>query len=73
MGGNWKTFKDYPHFEKKKASAPDNGTISTDWKVLSKCLKIKQAIFLFKSHLNDKAQVPLSPAPKIKLYPKIKT
>ncbi|GJN59778.1 M15 family metallopeptidase [Elizabethkingia anophelis] len=44
-GGNWKTFKDYPHFEKKSLRTR-YGTISTDWKVLSKMPKDKTGYIL---------------------------
>ncbi|MDA4743657.1 M15 family metallopeptidase, partial [Enterobacter hormaechei] len=44
-GGNWKTFKDYPHFEKKNLRTR-YGIISTDWKVLSKMPKDKTGYIL---------------------------
>lgn len=34
-GGNWKTFKDLPHFEKKELRTP-KGVIKTSWRALSK-------------------------------------
>ncbi|AQX06870.1 peptidoglycan L-alanyl-D-glutamate endopeptidase [Elizabethkingia meningoseptica] len=34
-GGSWKTFKDYPHFEKKRLKTR-YGLLSTNWKVLAK-------------------------------------
>lgn len=39
-GGNWKTFKDLPHFEKKIFKAK-NGTIKTNWRNLAKLSRNK--------------------------------
>lgn len=39
-GGNWKTFKDLPHFEKKKIPTK-KGLIKTSWRTLSKMTRDK--------------------------------
>ena len=51
-GGNWKTFKDYPHFE-RKASAPDMVQSPLTGRYFQKCLKTNRATSLFKLS-NDK-------------------
>jgi len=37
-GGNWKTFKDLPHFEKRRIKT-NKGTIKTTWQNLSKMIR----------------------------------
>lgn len=44
-GGNWKTFKDLPHFEKKKITT-SNGILKTSWRTLSKMLKDKNGYII---------------------------
>lgn len=44
-GGNWKTFKDLPHFEKKNLMTK-NGIIITNWKTLSKIPKDKSGYII---------------------------
>ncbi len=44
-GGNWKTFKDLPHFEKKNISF-SNGIVKTNWRTLSKMLKDKNGYII---------------------------
>lgn len=39
-GGNWKTLKDLPHFEKRHISTP-KGIIKTSWRILSKMARDK--------------------------------
>ena len=46
-GGNWKTFKDLPHFEKKSIKTKTS-EIKTSWRNLIKLPKIKQATLFFK-------------------------
>lgn len=45
-GGNWKTFKDLPHFEKKSFQAK-NGIIKTGWRDLAKLPKDKLGYIVF--------------------------
>lgn len=45
-GGNWKTFKDLPHFEKKNFPAK-KGTIKTSWRTLIKLKKDNEGYVLF--------------------------
>ena len=44
-GGNWKTFKDLPHFEKKNISS-SKGIVKTSWRTLSKMLKDKDGYII---------------------------
>lgn len=44
-GGNWKTFKDLPHFEKKNIPS-SNGIVKTSWRTLSKMLKDKNGYII---------------------------
>lgn len=45
-GGNWKTFKDLPHFEKKNISAK-KGLIKTSWKTFLKIARDKEGYLIF--------------------------
>lgn len=45
-GGNWKTFKDLPHFEKKNIRTK-KGMIKTAWRTLSRMPRDKQNYILF--------------------------
>lgn len=44
-GGNWKTFKDLPHFEKKNISS-SNIIVKTNWRMLSKMTKDKNGYII---------------------------
>ena len=44
-GGNWKTFKDLPHFEKKNI-VTQKGIIKTSWRTLSKMNKDKNGYII---------------------------
>ncbi|KPE51664.1 M15 family metallopeptidase [Chryseobacterium indologenes] len=45
-GGNWKTFKDLPHFEKKNIQT-QKGLVKTSWRTLSKMAKDQQQYVIF--------------------------
>jgi peptidoglycan L-alanyl-D-glutamate endopeptidase CwlK len=45
-GGNWKTFKDFPHFEKKSIKTK-NGEMKTSWRNLIKLPKDKAGYIIF--------------------------
>lgn len=45
-GGNWKTFKDLPHFEKKSIKTK-NGEMKTSWRNLIKLPKDKAGYIIF--------------------------
>lgn len=45
-GGNWKTFKDLPHFEKKNIKTK-NGELKTGWRTLIKLPKDKNGYIIF--------------------------
>lgn len=44
-GGNWKTFKDLPHFERKSITI-SNRIVKTSWRTLSKMLKDKNGYII---------------------------
>ena len=44
-GGNWKTFKDLPHFEKRNISS-SNGIIKISWRKLSTMMKDKNGYIM---------------------------
>ncbi|WP_294243791.1 M15 family metallopeptidase [uncultured Chryseobacterium sp.] len=44
-GGNWKTFKDLPHFEKKNLHTK-NGLIQTSWRTLQKMSRDKNGYLI---------------------------
>lgn len=44
-GGNWKTFKDLPHFEKKNLQTK-NGLVNTRWKTLAKLKRDKEGYII---------------------------
>ncbi|KQS93010.1 M15 family metallopeptidase [Chryseobacterium sp. Leaf394] len=44
-GGNWKTFKDLPHFE-KKAITTKQGLIKTSWRTLAKLKRDKEGYII---------------------------
>ncbi len=45
-GGNWKTFKDLPHFEKRNIRTK-KGVVKTSWRTLSKMAKDQQQYVIF--------------------------
>lgn len=45
-GGNWKTFKDLPHFE-KKAIPTQKGSVKTSWRMLMNMPRDKQGYTIF--------------------------